>query len=512
MSEFKIERLSDVQNENSVDKLNVRVIGVMKTLLIVFSVLSISYNAARAQAPGPFYRQFSFNPYLLNPAYVAINNNIEASMVYRKQLANFKDAPSTAGASLQLPMSDRVAIGFNVYTDKQVLLSNSNFKATFGYIIPIAKNQTLRFGLSGGVGMNKLNLSVDEMNTQDPVITRSVGTNYYIDGNFGAVYTNRGLRVGFALTDLFRSSAFNAESFNKFKMSNLKNRLVSASYRFDVGMMKDWSIEPYALFRQTTDGAQNYWELATLAYYKQNIWSGVSYNKNKGIGLIVGANVKEMFRFSYSYEFAPFGSKIASGGAHELHLGIRLPSKKVHIYAKNSQQTSKKRVLANERPAADKKVPNSTQEMVLEDNATVETEKHQQRLSEDPLVITREKAPKTTTGKPSTTTETGSTTVAKSNTEKTTPKKTVAAAKEAFTMTKGHNYVVVGAFRQMAGSMKYVKEVRERGYRPSVALNPKNNLYYVYIFSSKELDDVRKKRNEYKLKNFFKEAWVFTME
>jgi cell division septation protein DedD len=358
--------------------------------------------------------------------------------------------------------------------------------------------------------MNKLDLSVEEMNTQDPVITRSVGTNYYIDGNFGTVYTNRGLRVGFALTDLFRSSSFNAESFNKFKMSNLKNRLVSVSYRFDVGMMKNWSIEPYALYRQTSDGAQNYWELATIAYYKQNIWSGLSYNKNKGIGLIVGANVKEMFRFSYSYEFAPFGSNMASGGAHELHLGIRLPSKKVHVYAKNSQP-SNQRILANERPAADKKTPTSTQEMVLEDNATVETEKHQQRLSEEPILTTKEKT-NAALSKPAADQNADRATATKPTTEKTSAKKTLTPAKEAFTMTKGHNYVVVGAFKQMAGSMKYVKEVRNRGYRPSVALNPKNNLFYVYIFSSKEIDDARKKRNEYKLKTFFKEAWIFTME
>ena len=31
-------------------------------------------------APGPFYRQFYFNPFLFNPAYVAINNELEANL------------------------------------------------------------------------------------------------------------------------------------------------------------------------------------------------------------------------------------------------------------------------------------------------------------------------------------------------------------------------------------------------------------------------------------------------
>ncbi|MGC3943214.1 MAG: hypothetical protein QM762_01535 [Chryseolinea sp.] len=46
----------------------------------------------------------------------------------------------------------------------------------------------------------------------------------------------------------------------------------------------------------------------------------------------------------------------------------------------------------------------------------------------------------------------------------------------------------------------------------NIALNPKNNFYYVFIASSTNIDDARKKRNEYKLKNLFKEAWLFTME
>jgi hypothetical protein len=109
-------------------------------------------TVAQAQNPGPFYRQFNFNPYLFNPAYVGINNQIEASVAYRQQWATFKDSPVTAGASFQLPQSDRVALGFNMMTDKQVLLQHSNVMATFGYVVPITHNQTIRFGLSGGVG------------------------------------------------------------------------------------------------------------------------------------------------------------------------------------------------------------------------------------------------------------------------------------------------------------------------------------------------------------------------
>jgi type IX secretion system PorP/SprF family membrane protein len=477
---------------------------------MLFILLTIS---AHAQHPGPFYRQFNFNPYLFNPAYVGINKQIEASVAYRQQWANFKDAPVTAGASLQLPESDRVALGFNIMTDRQVLLQHSNFMATFGYVLPIARNQTIRFGLSGGVGLNKLDLEAGELSTNDPVIMRSAGTNYYVDGNFGVVYTYEGLRVGFALTDFFKSDPFNPETFNQFKMSNLRNRLFSASYRFNVGRTQMFALEPYALYRQTTDGKQDYLEVATVAYFQDKLWTGVSYNQNKGLGLIFGMNVKDKFRFGYSYDFNAFGSDMKSGGAHELHVGIRLASKKVSSGKKTTIQSG--RVLANERPAPPKNDDVSVLEKpsVLEE-PTEDQEVHQQRLAEsDPLLKTSpdkqtsESAPANTDAAPA---------IAKTAPENSPALKAASKpaprARENFSMSSGHHYVVVGVYKSLSGAMKFVRETSDRGYQANIALNPKNNFYYVFIHSSTDIEGARKKRNEYKLKNLFKEAWLFTMD
>lgn len=473
----------------------------MKKVCVSLLATLLSITAIMAQAPGPFYRQFSFNPYLFNPGYVAINNSLEASVSYRQQWTNFKDAPMTAGASFQMPTSARVSVGFNMFTDKSVLLSNSNFMATFGYIVPIAKNQSLRFGLSGGVGVNKLDLSAEEMNTNDPTIMRASGSNYYIDGNFGAVYTYESLKLGFALTDIFKSNAFNPESFNKFQMSNLRNRLFSASYRFNVGMMQDIAIEPYMLYRQTTDKKQDYLEAATLVYFKENVWTGLSYNTNNGMALMFGMNVKDKFRFSYSYEFPPFGQNMNAASSHELHLGIRLARKKTNAYSKAKQPV---RHLANEKERMQQKAPKDA--VVLEEaqpngnsnpsRLLPEEDLHKQNL-DTPIELNETKpAAKVAAAK-----------------EKEEVKKAPAPKpKESFTMAGNRHYVVVGVFKEMTGSMKFVKSIRSQGFNANVALNPKNNFYYVYIHSSYDLSDAKKIRNEYKLKNIFKEAWIFSMD
>jgi len=474
-----------------------------KTFTLCLVALFLSVVVSRAQAPGPFYRQFYFNPYLFNPAYVAINNDLEANIAYRQQWTNFKDAPVTAGASLQFPASERVALGFNLYSDKQVLLRNSNFMATFGYVVPIAKNQSLRFALSGGVGFNKLDLTAEELNTNDPAIANAAGNNFYVDGNFGVVYSIAGLRVGFALTDLFKSYGFNDENFNKFEMSNLRNRLFSASYRFNVGIMENFSIEPYFLYRQTEDGLQDAWEAASLIYYKNKIWTGASYNQNNGMALFFGANLKERIKFGYSYEFPPFGTGFPQTSSHELHLGVKLGKKKTAV-AKTAQIAPELANAAPTTPAATtdpsgNKNPGRVVAADGPDNKDLET----------PIVLSdadrvkeqRTKEPPTTVATPP---------VKPEEVKKTTPKS--GKATESFTMTQGHYYVVVGVFSVMSHSMKFTKEMVAKGHRVNVALNPKNNFYYVYIYSSLDLEDAKRVRNEYRWKNLFKEAWIFNME
>jgi type IX secretion system PorP/SprF family membrane protein len=472
-----------------------------KFVLSILSLL-VAVQLVSAQAPGPFYRQFYFNPYVFNPAYVGINQTSEANLVHRQQWTNFKDAPVTTGASLQFPTSDRVALGVNIYTDKQVLLRNTNMMATFGYVVPIAADQSLRFALSGGVGLNKLDLTVEEMNTNDPAIAKATGNNFYVDGNFGVVYNVKGLRLGFALTDLFSSNAFNGESFNKFEFSNLRNRLFSASYRFNLDPMGNVAMEPYALFRQTEDGIQDYWEVASLVYFKERIWTGVSYNQNNGLALFLGANVKDKFRFGYSYEFPPFSSGFTSSSSHELHLGIRFGKKTQMPVAKKSARPAP--ALANSRDTENEESTDIQEEVPADEQVTTGNKNPgRQAETTDPVIKENESVKEVKAAE--------SVAKSKGNESKVSSPKTPAPS-EGFTMSKGHYYVVVGVFSSMGHAMKYTKDMMAKGHVVNVALNPKNNLYYVYLQSANTQEDAVKIRNEYRWKNLFKEAWVFKME
>ena len=467
----------------------------MRKKLITLAVVTLGLvNFLIAQTPGHRpYRQFLSNPYLFNPAFVGINNQTELNLAYRQQWVNFKDAPVITGLNLQIPTNKRVALGFNLSTDKQVLLRNSNFMTTFGYIIPISENQTLRFGISGGAGMNSLDLNAEELNSNDPAVINASNNNFYVDGNVGIVYAHSGFKFGFAFTELFSSNSFNHDSFNKFAFSNLKNRLYSLSYRFNVGIMENFAVEPYLLYRQSADGLQDAWEAASMIYYKNKVWTGAGYNQNNGLALFFGLNLKDKLKMSYGYEFPPFKSGVTATSAHELHLTVTFGKKKSSTFVNKSKPaTPAVKEAANDVDESlehedDVVSDETTTDYAANDKKDMKTSEPDVKNNPENVRINKDDAPvevaKAPAGKPA----------------------------KSFTITKGH-YVVVGVFSMMDHSTKFTKQLLNEGYDVNVALNPKNKFYYVYIFSTYDLEEARKARNQYRWKNLFKEAWVFTME
>lgn len=295
----------------------------MKKTAIFLFVLSTLVTSAWAQAPRQNYRQFFFNPYLYNSAFAGSSGNKELNVVYKKQLMGFKDAPASVGANLQLPTSGKVVLAFNFTSNTEALLRNTSVTGTFGYVVPIDNKQSLRFGLTGGIGLKRLNLTAEELNTGDPAMINAASANYYADGRFGVAYTNAGLKIGVALTELFQSDPF-ADEFNKFSIANLRNRIYSASYRFKLDRFERFAVEPYVIYHQSADKTYNAWEAAALAYFQDKLWAGAGYHEQKGAALFFGLNVMEKLRFSYSYEFPPFRSDVSTLSSHELQLTLRL--------------------------------------------------------------------------------------------------------------------------------------------------------------------------------------------
>ncbi|HYG19112.1 MAG TPA: PorP/SprF family type IX secretion system membrane protein [Ohtaekwangia sp.] len=487
-----------------------------RILALVFAIVSVQYCAG--QTPAPF-RQFFFNPYLFNPGYTGINGYSELYLVYRQQWVDFKDAPTTMGVNFQYPTKKRVSLGFSIVSDEVVALRNTSFTSTFAYAVPIAANQALRFGISGGVGMNDLNLKEGEYDPNDPTIINAAQNNFYVDGNFGAVYTNRGFRLGFALTRLFDTNGFSSKDFNEVEFSALDNRLYSVSYRFPVGA-GGISLEPYFLYRESVDKL-NAWEAASTVYFREKLWVGASYHETLGLGFFLGASIKDLFRFSYSYELPPMEKNFISSSSHELHMSLRLGKKKTPDVIITSRKTRAPAIdstliaRGDEEPVEE----GAVEEEGLDENLPApnalkaDNTTNTDPIQNDPLPPTVTPATTASTIQPREAAVTEVAPVkADSSAVAAPPAKKTGRPARSFALAPGH-YVVAGAFRIMDNAIRYSQELHGKGYGDAtIAINPKNNLYYVYIFSSYDLDEARKIRNQYRVRRPFHEVWLFTME
>jgi type IX secretion system PorP/SprF family membrane protein len=273
----------------------------------------------------PAFRQFNLNPFLFNPAFNAIDNYTEVSLVHRQQWLKIEDAPVASGIAAQLALYSRASIGLSVVTQESVALRNTLAKAIFAYRIPLAKEQTLAFGLTIGVGYNDLDLEGSDY-SNDPAILNAADNKAYADASFGLLYTFKGLKFGFALPRLFGQPYISPQKLDDNSFSQLLNQLYSLSYKFEVSPDLI-HIEPYFLYRLARDN-QNSWEAATLVYFKDKIWTGASYHNTQGVAFFLGMSINK-FRFGYCYELPPAGGEFISTSSHELQLKLKIGEQKI---------------------------------------------------------------------------------------------------------------------------------------------------------------------------------------
>ena len=76
------------------------------------------------------------------------------------------------------------------------------------------------------------------------------------------------------------------------------------------------------------------------------------------------------------------------------------------------------------------------------------------------------------------------------------------------------NYVVVGAFKSRTNAARYSYMLRDRGHENSFGFASEKNVYYVFVFSSGDLEEARGVRNQYRsIADFqFPDSWVLTVE
>jgi len=275
--------------------------------------------------------QHMLNRTTYNPASTGASRYVNIYGHWRDQWQGFgKDAPNTMFLTAHAYFPEmKSGFGLIALKDKVGYESNLLFKVAYAYHIHLSSNSYLSLGINGGVLNRRIDWREAKLPNGDPLPDAELESKWKADFDFGLEYNLERFTAGLSLTHLNKT----AEEATYGEMGH--HFYGYLKYRFSLSF--DFDLVP-ALFAQNSKKSTHL-ELSTLLYYRNRAWIGAAYRcdekfDSESVVGIIGLDISNMFRLSYSYDYSIGKSRTATlRNTHEVMLGIRL-SRPMHIYAK----------------------------------------------------------------------------------------------------------------------------------------------------------------------------------
>lgn len=510
---------------------------------ILFLWLVFAQLSAFAQQL-PLQSQFFLNPYAYNPAFVGSNGYTEVFMTHRRQWMGIEGAPVTSRISVHLPTKGKLVYGVNLYNDKRGLLSTTSGVLTVGYRAQLGKDQYLKAGISGGLGMNGIDISRVE-NPSDPAIANAVNNNVFFDGNAGISYQYKKLNLGVALPKIFSKNMVFTDDFNNLQVKRLDHFLFSASYKLPLAN-GSVMVEPQIIY-QVAEGLPRQIEGAAIVYLREVLWFGGSYRQNNGPAAFAGVKISNNLRLGYAYETSPARAIGFNNASHEMTLNMRFGAKKEpkktailgNSYAARKELEREKQAFKENKidPAKLKKVePEKVEEQLSKlPSATNKPSAASTQPSTEELKVTqKENNPQVTGQNPAPAMKSQ----AKNSEAQNAQLQKEIASDEAINpirkfngevakkpeekideqekenkleLAKGH-YVVVSAFRIFDNAFRYHEVLSDKFLECKYGYSSKSLYYYTYILYTPDINKARAERDKLRKMKGFGSTWVLTIE
>ena len=277
----------------------------------------------------PFSSQYYSNPFVLNPAYTGINENISVFLTHRSQWTGLAGAPQTSYFTIDGPIRKKnSSVGLKVYSDVTDIISRVGAFANYSYKFKIADSNNLYFGVACGVFDNKIDFSKAQIrDTDDPFLSQQAQNKTVFSADLGIVYVLKRLTIGFAVPQILGNRLkYPIVSGNNGYYNLNRHYQGTAKYVFDVSKEKEITAYPLIMVR-SVKGAPLQYDINGVIDWKKIGWVGVTYHSNYAMAISAGVRYRS---FSVGYAFDIGISKISSytGSTSEFLLGYIFQSKK----------------------------------------------------------------------------------------------------------------------------------------------------------------------------------------
>ena len=286
----------------------------------------------------------SDNYYLLHPSMAGAANCAKLRLTARKQWFGQDDAPALQTVSFNGRVSEKSGAGIILFNDKNGYHSQSGMKLTYAHHLMFSRDDIDLNQLSFGISADFFQSQLDETKFLqsgdfDPIINGTiVQKSSYFNLDIGASYNF----LDFYIHGTVKNAVETRRNiYTEYESDNLRKFLLSSGYVFGDKNRILW--EPSILFQYTDKTKEAAIDLNIKAYKSLDfgkLWAALSYRRSfdgaeylngssvssqklQYITPIVGVNYgKFMFAYTYSYLSGPVN--FASGGFHQITLGVDL--------------------------------------------------------------------------------------------------------------------------------------------------------------------------------------------
>jgi type IX secretion system PorP/SprF family membrane protein len=288
-------------------------------ILIIFMCFSV-----KAQQD-PLYSQYLNNPFVLNPAYAGLTDNLNLSLGYRTQWAGFEGSPKTANLNGHISLANnKMGVGAMFISDQIGGNTVNEFFGSYSYRINITTDKVLSFGLQAGFANYQIdNSKAKQFNPGDPLFTVNNSETKPSFG-FGAILKSEKFFVSLSVPRMLSNTI---ESGGKQASLYTQHYYLMGSYLFFIS--ERIRFKPATLVKYVS-GAPASIDLNASLIIHENYQAGVLTRNFNTYGIFLQALLKDSFRLGYTFE-VPTGSSVGSNfTSHEITLGLRLNALSFH--------------------------------------------------------------------------------------------------------------------------------------------------------------------------------------
>jgi type IX secretion system PorP/SprF family membrane protein len=303
----------------------------MKYLKIFILFLTLAFCSSKYSTGQqlPFYTQYMFNEYLINPAIAGTNNYYQIRANSRIQWVGMTDAPRTSSISAYGPLKDKsMGVGGYIYTDDTGPTSRLSANGTWAYNLDINDNMRIAGGISLGFMQYKLDgteIFIGDEVADDPVFTGGVETSYLPDAGVGIYLYSTYYFVGLSSHQLLGSKLNLHNTIDSVSGDKGINRLKQHFYLSGGGhfiLNKDLLLQPSVLIKGMFP-SQLQAELNVKVTYQRMVWGGISYRTGDAVSVLLGYNYESKMLFGISYDITTSELRKYTSGTYEIFIGYK---------------------------------------------------------------------------------------------------------------------------------------------------------------------------------------------